>query len=238
MDFGITWIGQAGYIFDLGGKVLCIDPYLSNSVKKSNGFERLVPLPIEPQEFRGDMIVTTHDHADHLDEDTIKNLNRSDSSFAGPTSCVEQFEAMGIPKSQILSLNKDESISLGSAIIHGVYAKHTYDSIGVVIQYRGHTVYLVGDSLYDEQLLDVSKYNPEIVIVCINGRLGNMGYEDAAFLATRLGVKAAIPSHYGMFAENTEDPGRLWEVLKDSSVKCCELEYNRKYSIVDILARA
>ena len=30
----ITWIGQAGLLFDMGDKKILIDPYLSNSVAK------------------------------------------------------------------------------------------------------------------------------------------------------------------------------------------------------------
>lgn len=235
MKYSITWIGQGGYIFVLGEKVLCIDPYLSDSVKKLSGFERLVPPPIAPEELKCDMIVATHDHIDHLDEETISNLKGWDMSFAGPTSCVEHFKRIGIPDRQIVTLNKGESIVLGSAVIYGVHAEHTGDSIGVVVEYDGCVIYVTGDSLYDEQLLDVRKYNPDIAIVCINGKLGNMGYEDAAALVRGLRVKVAIPSHYGMFAENTEDPANFHEALKGSSVRFHELEYNRKYTISDIL---
>ena len=28
----VTWLGQAGYLVDINGTVICIDPYLSNIV--------------------------------------------------------------------------------------------------------------------------------------------------------------------------------------------------------------
>ncbi len=235
MGFNIKWIGQGGYLFSIGKKVLCVDPYLSNSVRDVEGLERLIPIPIDPQELKADMVISTHDHIDHLDEESIKHMNLANSVFAGPKTCVEHFMAMGIPENRLLQLNAGDSIPLGDAVINGVYANHTPDSIGVVIQYNGYTVYIVGDSLYDEKLLDAGKYNPDILISCINGRWGNMGYDDAASLAIKLGVKVAIPSHYGMFAENTEDPDKFKDALKNSCIRYFELEYNQKYSIDDIM---
>ena len=47
---------------------------------------------------------------------------------------------------------------------------------------------------------------PEFLFICINGKLGNMNAEEAVRLTEVLEPKAAIPTHYGMFASNTEDP--------------------------------
>ena len=68
----ITWLGQAGLMFETCGKTVIVDPYLSDSVER-----------IEPQNYRRvavdesflsvkpDVIVLTHDHLDHTDPDTL-----------------------------------------------------------------------------------------------------------------------------------------------------------------------
>ncbi len=231
MSFEITWLGQGGYLFNLGDKVLCIDPYLSNSMYNDGKYNRLLPIPIRPKDLKADMIICTHDHIDHLDEATISKTNMNDILYGGPDSCQRRFKELGIPEENIISLNRDESYELGSANIRGVFAKHTQDSIGVVIEYGDAKIYLVGDSLYDERLLEVKDLNPNILICCINGRLGNMSYKEAAQLAIGLEVEIAIPSHYGMVAENTEDPNKFFDCLKGTSIVGMELQHGVSVTI-------
>jgi len=237
MSFDITWIGQGGYVFYTGDKTVCIDPYLSDSVGKAGGPRRLVPVPIDARGLKVDMVISTHDHADHLDEESIRCLSAPGTLFAGPATCLKHFRSMGIQKNSLYRLNAGDSFSDGDLEINAVYANHTPDSIGVVIKHSGYTVYLTGDTLYDKKLLDTKRYVPDILIACINGKMGNMGYEEAAALAFEIRVKVAIPSHYGMFAENTVDPEKFREELKNSSVRYFDMKYGRKYSVEDIINR-
>lgn len=238
MSFEITWIGQGGFIFKLGDKVICTDPYLSNSVANADGFQRMVPIPFKPQELEADMIICTHDHIDHLDEETLKFTDFSQMLYAGPDSCLEHYRAMGIPDERLVCLNVGQKVELGDVVVHGVYASHTEDSIGVVIDCKGVTCYLVGDSLYDARLLDAKKHKPDILLCCINGKLGNMSYIDAARLAKGLNVKVAVPCHYGMFKENTEDPDKFLKELENSDISGFKMEYNKSYCVEDILDMA
>jgi len=233
--FDVRWIGQGGYVFYAGDKTVCIDPYLSDSIGKSGGPGRLVPSPIDVRRLKVDMVISTHDHADHLDEESIRYLDAPGTLFAGPGTCLKHFRSMGIQENSLYRLNAGDSFSDKDLVISAVYANHTPDSIGVVIEHSGYAVYLTGDTLYDKKLLNAKEYSPDILIACINGKMGNMGYEEAAALAAELGVKVAIPSHYGMFAENTENPERFEKSLRKTSISYFQMEYNEKYSITDIV---
>lgn len=225
MALEITWIGQGGYVLRLGEKVLCIDPYLSNSMARDGKFERLLPIPFKPQDLKADMVICTHDHIDHLDEATILGTNMNDILYGGPDSCIKHYREIGIPEKNLVPINRGQIYELGKARIHGVFAQHTEDSIGIVVEYQEARIYITGDSLFDEKLLEVKKLEPNILICCINGRLGNMNYTEAAKLAIDLDVEVAIPSHYGMVAENTEDPGKFVEELKGTPITVIELEH-------------
>ena len=48
--FTFKWLGQGGFELTLGDKRVIIDPYLSDSVIKLDGFARLLPLPVKPEE--------------------------------------------------------------------------------------------------------------------------------------------------------------------------------------------
>ena len=71
----ITWLGQAGLLFDNGKTKIMIDPYLSNSVEKVNplNFRRQ---PVDQQMFsvEPDIMIFTHDHLDHYDPETAPHF--------------------------------------------------------------------------------------------------------------------------------------------------------------------
>ncbi|WP_461207308.1 MBL fold metallo-hydrolase [Clostridium sp. DL1XJH146] len=235
MEFSIKWIGQGGFIVKFKHTQICVDPYLSNSVFLLEGYDRIIPIPICPEKLEVDFIMCTHDHIDHFDEDTLKNIHKKNIKYIGPNSCIKHFEKIDIPKDKIIPLNRMDNISINGIKIYGVYADHTEDSIGIVFVYENISIYIVGDSLYNEQLTKVKQYNPDILICPINGKLGNMNYKEAAKLAIDLGVKVAVPCHYGMFSENTEDPENFRKELLGSPVKYEAFSYNKKYSVNEIL---
>ena len=67
----LFFLGQAGFIIkSKNGKLLTIDPYLSNCVENVEGhvgFKRLLPVILEPNDIVFDYIITTHFHKDHFD---------------------------------------------------------------------------------------------------------------------------------------------------------------------------
>ena len=78
----IFWLGQAGFIVVAAGRVVLIDPYLSDSLaRKYRGatypHERMMPAPIQPEELpRLDAVLLTHRHGDHMDPGTLPALAR------------------------------------------------------------------------------------------------------------------------------------------------------------------
>ena len=96
----LWWLGQAGFIIKSpAGKILALDPYLSNSCKKIGdavGFkmDRLVPPPLEPQDLAGiDLYLLTHSHQDHLDPETLEPYRTAGGRgpFLAPAETVEKF---------------------------------------------------------------------------------------------------------------------------------------------------
>ena len=69
----ITWLGQAGLLMETGGKIILIDPYLSDSVAKVNPLNyRRVPVEEQFLYIKPDVIICTHNHLDHVDPETLK----------------------------------------------------------------------------------------------------------------------------------------------------------------------
>ncbi len=215
----IRWIGQGGYLIGDGKTEICIDPYLSDAVEKASGKKRLVKAPFSPDELRSDAVICTHDHIDHVDPDAIVKMTKL--RFFAPSDCEKRIKKCGV--TDYIPFDDGDKISVGDFEIEAVYADHTTEmAIGVLIRHSGVTVYITGDTYYNERLI---RDGVDIFIVCINGKLGNMSVDEAIRLTNEINPKIAIPSHYGMFAENTEDPKRFTSAL----VNGVELEYNTEY---------
>lgn len=207
MAMEFTWLGQGGYLIRCGGVNICLDPYLSHSCEEAGGHTRIAPEPVHPRSLDADLFVITHDHMDHLDEGTLSALDLAQHLFAAPASCRAHLVRLGVPQDRILAFDRGDTFCIGDAELFAVFAEHTQDSIGLVIRAHDQTAYFTGDTLYTPRLAqEASAFSPDVLVVCINGRWGNMGHEEAAKLAGELSVSLAIPTHYGMFAENTADP--------------------------------
>ena len=199
----ITFLGQSGYVLKTGHTELIIDPYLSDSVNRVMGRPRLLPIPIAPKDIHCDAVICTHNHLDHLDPDTVSQIQ--DGQFFLTTQEGKAHLAQ-LGKNNAKALSVGESVTLGDCKITAVFASHTVETFGIVAEAEGKTLYFSGDTLYDERLFDVSDYHPDIAFLCINGRLGNMNVAEALNVAERIGAKINIPNHYDMFASNSEDP--------------------------------
>ena len=225
----IKWLGQSGYLLSVGETVICIDPYLSDSVEKVSGKRRMCDAPIQPKDLTADIFICTHDHLDHLDPDTLSQLDCPHALFLAPADCQEHLKKLGIKNAKVF--DKGDVYSEESFNIKAVFADHTVPAIGVIVEADGKKMYFSGDTYYNEKLKDISGI--DLMFICINGKLGNMNVDEAIRLTKEIKPAVAVPNHYGMFAENTENP----EIFT-SGVECGYiLEFNKNYSLEQILER-
>lgn len=227
-ELSIRWIGQSGYLLRGGDTVICLDPYLSDAVERVAGRKRMVEPPFPPEELRCDAVVCTHDHLDHLDIDAIPRMHKEDMLFLAPTHARETLASCGV--TQYLPFDEGASYKVGDFRLTAVFADHTVPAVGVIVEYRGLSLYFSGDTEYHERLTKVGR-GIDMMLVCINGKLGNMTAEEAVGLTEAIAPRVGIPTHYGMFSSNTVDPQEYLAKIENSF----ELQYNVEYSIKEIL---
>lgn len=220
-DGAFWWLGQHTFIVKLGSTVMLIDPFLAERD------DRNVPPLFEPKDAAGiDLVLCTHDHADHIDPAAIPGLAAETSAqFVAPRAHRERMLSLDVPEARLHLVDDEETASLADVSIHGVKAAHEFFEqteegyfpfLGYVIEGAGRTVYHAGDTLWWDGLQSrLRQWHFDVAFVPINGRdaprykrniLGNMTYQEAADLVGGLAVSLAVPAHYDMFDGNAEDP--------------------------------
>lgn len=216
------WLGQHTFILRLGGRVVLIDPFLTEMD------ERNVPPLFEPENAAGvvDVVACTHDHLDHIDPAAIPGLaERTGARFIAPRAHEERMRSLGVPSDRLDLIDDEEQVDVLDLTFHGIKGAHEffdrteeghYPFLGYVIEGGGKTAYHAGDTLWWEGLqARLRPFSMDVAFVPINGRdarrfrddiLGNMTYQEAADLVGDLEVELIVPAHFDMFDANLEDP--------------------------------
>jgi len=216
-SLAVFWLGGAGFAFKTSsGKIVYVDPYLSDSLNHFYSWQRLPtsPIPFPPGEVEADLVLATHAHEDHLDPHTIPDIAAaSDAIIAGPALCVRAMQDWGIPAGRIVEINQGENQTIAGVPVSAVFAHHESeagapqpDAVGFVLDLEGITVYHTGDTLYHPDLQAARAYRPDLMLVCINGQYGNMTPQEAGRLTKEIEPAVVIPMHWGLVAENTAEP--------------------------------
>jgi len=209
----LWWLGGAGFAFKTpAGKVLLLDPYLSDAVERLHGFKRMCPSPLAAAEVRCDAVLCTHEHTDHLDPDSLPIIARHNPAcvFAGPASSVKGFRELGIKASRIMELQPGVPASLIGIKLHTVRSDHgdlSPDALTPLLDFNGVRVLHSGDTSWlpgrFQPLIDMK---PDLLLPCINGNYGNTNHIDAALMTQQAKPQAVIPHHFWMFIEHGGDP--------------------------------
>lgn len=122
----LRWLGHSSLLLELNGFRLMIDPMLSTYASPVPGFaKRFSEVPILIDELpKVDFVLISHNHYDHLDEPTIKALNRNGSTFFVPLGVEKNLKEWGIEENRIRSLYWWQKTQFGTIEIICVPARH------------------------------------------------------------------------------------------------------------------
>lgn len=221
---GLFWLGNSGCALRLdNGAVVYIDPLLSDTLLRVNNWERLLPVPFAPAEADCDLVLITHAHPDHCDPQTLPELARvTKAHFTGPPAVCKRLTEWDIAPERIHQLGAGGHFDWEDVRVEATRAFHVPprapmpDATGLVLKYKGLSVYHAGDTMYMAEVRDsVAAAGPlDLALLPINGKRCCMGPEDAAFMADDLKPRVVVPIHYGIFAENNSDPLELLLYLR------------------------
>lgn len=213
----IWWLGQSGFLVQVAGEHILLDPYLSDSLSDKYAgtdtpHERLTGLVVEPELLSFvDVVTSSHAHTDHLDPGTLPHVLAGDAAFvcAAGSEHVAAERAGRLPDAV---LGVGDEASFGGFWIEAVPAYHegAPEAVGYVVRNGAYAFYHAGDSRRVQGMAEaVAPYGPDVAFLPINGKLGNMDGADAARLAYEAGAQIAIPCHHEMFRFNTASTSRF-----------------------------
>ena len=125
----IWWLGQSGFLVQVGGEHILLDPYLSDSMTTryadtDTPFERITGLVVEPSLLSFvDIVTSSHAHMDHLDPETLSYVLSGDAAFVCAAGS-EQIAAERAGRLPDAALGIDDDAEFGSFTVRGVPAYH------------------------------------------------------------------------------------------------------------------
>jgi L-ascorbate 6-phosphate lactonase len=230
-QIALWWLGQATFLLRSREATVLVDPFLSPHP------DRRVPPPFAPRDAEGvDVVLITHDHLDHLDDDALPGIAEASPAcwFVVPEPVAFRLTDLGIAGERVVPAQPGRPLGLGGVRIDPVPASHGVEPadaysfgrelsgglvryLGYVLDLDGTRVYHAGDTIpYDGIEAGIAAFEPELALLPINGRsaereaqgiVGNLDEEEAVELAAAIGAAVLVPIHWDLFAANPGDPG-------------------------------
>lgn len=218
----IDYIGHATFLITVrDGTAILTDPWFG-----SGGFmmRRAVGPAIRPEALqRCDIMIASHAHDDHLDEEAIELAKGKGSVIVGPRSVAEKARGSGVSEDRIRILRAGESCEVGGVRVYAVPARHVGEALGFVVETMDGVFYHSGDTtLFDELAGALSSYMIDVAMVTIGGlkilfKKAMMDHGEAASLVSRIRPRVSIPMHYGTFRGIDVDPIRFETAVRSRS---------------------
>jgi L-ascorbate metabolism protein UlaG (beta-lactamase superfamily) len=202
----ITWLGHSA-VKIAGSKTIYIDPFLSDNPAAS----------MSPDEItEADVVVVTHDHADHLG-DSFAICKKTGAVLVAIHEIAVMAGEEGITAE---GMNIGGTVEADGVKVHMVNALHSCDKgdpAGVVLEMDGKTLYHAGDTAltYDMNLIG-EFFQPDLSFIPIGDRY-TMGVRSASKAVEFTRTKKVIPIHYDTFPLVNADPNEFKKLVGDTA---------------------
>ena len=235
-------LGHSTLLIQMSGKYFLTDPVFSERVSPVQwlGPKRFHPVPMDIDSIKEiEAVIISHNHYDHLDEGSIKQLKDRVNNFIVPLGIGDKLIAWGVDKNKITQLDWWENIILDDVELVSTPAQH-FSGRGItdtdetlwsswVIRNQQHSLYFSGDTGYFPGFKDIGeKYGPFDYAFMECGAYNelwrdiHMMPEDSLQAFKDVKGKVMVPIHNGTFDLSTHawfDPmEQITKLAKENNV--------------------
>jgi L-ascorbate metabolism protein UlaG (beta-lactamase superfamily) len=238
----LVWFGHSSFFLQISGQKILVDPVFS---------EIASPVPFFGKAFPGsnayaidelppvDCLIITHDHWDHLDHETVKNLKTK--KIICPLGVGSHFRRWKFPDGIIFEMDWEDSVKIeGELEIHCLPARH-FSGRGLLknkslwasflIQTSDpFRIFISGDGGYGQHFVEIGKKFEGIDLAILESGQYNESWREIHMTpvetlqaAEDLGTKALLPVHMAKFSLSThswDDPlNKVSALAKGKSFK-------------------
>jgi len=218
-ELGVTWLGHATTLLEIDGHYVLTDPVWGERVSPSEtlGPARLHPMPLVVTDLpQVAAIVISHDHYDHLDVPTIKQLLTTQRApFVVPLGIAAHLRGWGVPAERIIELDWDQQATVGELTLTCTESRH-FSGRGLrrnttlwcswAIAGPAHRIYFGGDTGYAAAFPGIGeRYGPFDIAVLPIGAYGDqwpdihLNPEEAVQAHRDLRGELFVPIHWATF---------------------------------------
>jgi L-ascorbate metabolism protein UlaG (beta-lactamase superfamily) len=217
-----TWLGHSTVLIEIDGLRVLTDPVWGPRASPSRlaGPKRFQPVPVHLREMPPlDLVIVSHDHYDHLDYPTIRELAKRDVPFVTSLGVGAHLEAWGVAPERIVELDWWESHDLPNTSLtltaapsqhfsgRGLHDRNATLWSSFVIRSQRHGVFFSGDTgltaeyqsirerlgPFDLVMLEVGAFHPAWGDI-------HLGPQNALTASALLGNAPFLPIHWGTFS--------------------------------------
>lgn len=243
-DARITWFGHSAFLLEVDGKRLLLDPMFGNApspfpIFGSKRYSKNLPFKIDDLPSI-DAVVFSHDHYDHLDYGTIKQLKNKVRQFIVPLGVGAHLTRWGIEREKISEHGwwsewEWEGITFVCAPARHFSGRSLTDRNATlwcswVIATQQLKIYFSGDSGYGPHFQTIGeKYGPFDVTLMECGQYDerwsaiHMVPEETVQAHIDVRGKTMIPIHWAAFTlamhDWTDPIERVWAEAKQKGVE-------------------
>lgn len=220
-SFKVTWLGHSSIYLQMHGMNILIDPVLSDNISPISLYSvrRFSDVPIHIDELKDiDIVLITHDHFDHLDEQSIKKIDKKVKKYIVPLGIENHLKRWHVSSDKMISLAWWETATINGLHIACTPARHNssrnfvLDSFQTlwaswVIYDEKYKIFDSGDTGFDTHFQEIyEKYGEFDLAILECGQYNNrwksthMIPEESVQAGMILHAKTLLPMHWGAFS--------------------------------------
>jgi L-ascorbate metabolism protein UlaG (beta-lactamase superfamily) len=217
-----TWLGHSTVLIEIEGLRVLTDPVWGPRASPSRiaGPKRFQPVPVALDRMPPiDLVLVSHDHYDHLDYPTVRELAKLDVPFVTSLGVGAHLEAFGVRPERIVELDWWESHNVPATELtvtaapsqhfsgRGLHDRAATLWSSLALRSPRHKVFFSGDTgLTTEYALIRERLGPFDLVMLEVGAFHpawgdvHLGPENALKAHALLGGGAFLPVHWGTFS--------------------------------------